>query len=74
MVLQRLPKSSLTPNRRYLMWFQCKYRDIPSLVVSLNIIDEYKSYSEVFPSIYTTENNKIIRLATNIKLWNNIEY
>ncbi|MDA3798438.1 MAG: hypothetical protein PF692_05080 [Kiritimatiellae bacterium] len=56
------------------MWFQCKYRDIPSLVVSLNIIDEYKSYSEVFPSIYTTENNKIIRLATNIKLWNNIEY
>ena len=36
-VFQRLAKSRLKPNQRYLIWFRCLYRDVPHVVISLNM-------------------------------------
>ncbi len=40
LLLQKLERANLTPNQRYLIWFQCPYRDVPAVTVSLNVLSE----------------------------------
>ena len=52
-IFQTLDRSRLKAGGRYIIWLQCMYRDIPSVMVSLNILDKRgKSFSDIFPETY----------------------
>jgi hypothetical protein len=38
-LVQSLSREHLVPGKRYILWLHCQYRDIPSVRLSLNILD-----------------------------------
>ena len=50
-LFQWLPGDRLKPDTRYLMWFNCRFREIPSVTLSLNIFPKRQSYQLAFPQM-----------------------
>lgn len=52
-IVQTLPSEQLIPHHRYYIWFQCPYRDPPTMMLSLNIFpDGPHPRADVFKGIY----------------------
>ncbi len=51
-VLQQLDQSCLVPGQRYLIWFQCMFRDLPYVALSLNFIPGNPEQGVVFDKFY----------------------
>jgi len=52
LLFQQLAQRFLDPGRRYFIWFQSRYRDIPSVTLSLNILNDNRSTRDVFIEVY----------------------
>jgi len=52
LLFQRLEHKFLNPGQCYFIWFQSMYRDIPSVTLSLNILNDNQSTRDVFIDVY----------------------